>query len=297
MLRRPLLAGVLSAAAPGAWTAQAARGLPVVATFSILADMTAVIGGDAAAVTMLVPPDGDAHSFQPRPSDLRTLRSAAVLVENGLGLEGFMARMATAAGFHGTRIVATTAVVPRRMTEGHAVVPDPHAWQDPRNGVLYARTIAAGLIDAMPAAAVGLRDRTEAYVAEIEAADRFVATTLAQVPPERRRIIASHDAFGYFAARYGIEMIGVQGLSTDTEPSARDMARLVAQIRRERIRAVFVENMTDGRLAAMLARESGAVVGGRVFSDALSPPGGPADTYVKMLRHNATLFAQAMLAS
>lgn len=293
MRRRLLLAGFLSAAAA---RAQAAPGLPVVATFSILADMTATIGGDVIALTTLVPPDGDAHSYQPRPSDLRALRDAAVLVKNGLGLEGFMARMAKAAGFRGTRIVATAAVVPRRMTQGRATVPDPHAWQDPRNGVLYARTIAAGLTGALPAASAELRSRADAYVAEIEAADRFVAQALAAVPPDRRRIITSHDAFGYFAARYGVEMIGVQGLDTDTEPSARDMARLVAQIRRERIRAVFVENMTDGRLAEMLARESGAAVGGRVFSDALSPPGGPADTYVKMLRHNATLFAQAMLA-
>jgi zinc/manganese transport system substrate-binding protein len=293
MRRRLLLAGLLSVAAT---QAQATPALSVVATFSILADMTATIGGDALAVTMLVPPDGDAHTYQPRPSDLRALRDAAVLVENGLGLEGFMARMAKATGFHGTRIVATAAVVPRRMTQGSAAVPDPHAWQDPRNGVLYARTIAAGLIDALPTAAAELRNRAEAYVAEIEAADRFVTRTLAPVPPDRRRIITSHDAFGYFAARYAVEMIGVQGLDTDTEPSARDMARLVAQIRRERIRAVFVENMTDGRLAEMLARESGATIGGRVFSDALSPPGGPADTYVKMLRYNATLFAQAMLA-
>jgi zinc/manganese transport system substrate-binding protein len=294
MRRRLLLAALLSAAA--APRVRAATTLPVVASFSILADMTTSIGGDLVRVTMLVPPDGDAHSYQPRPSDLRAMQAAAVLVENGLGLEGFMARMAKSSGFRGIRIVATQAVTPRRMREGAKTVTDPHAWQDPRNGVLYARNIAAGLIRALPEAADQLRARADAYVAEIEAADRFVTETLGAVPPDRRRIITSHDAFGYFAARYGIEMIGVQGLSTESEPSARDMARLVAQIRREHIRAVFVENMTDGRLAETLARESGAVVGGQVFSDALSPPGGPADTYVKMLRHNATLFAGAMLA-
>jgi zinc/manganese transport system substrate-binding protein len=295
MHRRTLLASLLSIASIPA--ARAVAALPVVATFSVLADMVTRIGGDAVSVTMLVPADGDAHSYQPRPSDLRALRQAAVLVENGLGLEGFMARMASSSGFHGTRIVATSAVTPRRMIEGGRDVMDPHAWQDPRNGVLYARAIADGLVRALPAAAAELRQHADAYVAEIEAADRDVTALLAPVPPERRRIITSHDAFGYFAARYGIAMIGVQGLSTDSEPSARDMARLVAQIKREHIRAVFVENMTDGRLAEMLARESGAVVGGKVFSDALSPPGGPADTYIKMLRHNAALFAKAMLAA
>ncbi len=279
LLRRPALANTPVA---------------VVATISILADMATVIGGDAVSVVSLVPPDGDPHSYQARPSDLRTLQSARVLIENGLGLEGWMTRMVAASGFHGLRITAAAAVTPRTMQEGRSRARDPHAWQDPRNGVLYARAIADGLARAIPVQATAIAARANAYIAEIEATDRWIEMTLSAIPEPRRRLITSHDAFGYFAARYHVTMRGVQGIDTDAEPTAKDVATLSAQIRREHIRAVFVENMTDPRLAATLAREAGATLGGKVYSDALSPPDGPAPTYLKMFRHNVTLFAQAM---
>ncbi|MCW3473427.1 metal ABC transporter solute-binding protein, Zn/Mn family [Limobrevibacterium gyesilva] len=295
MRRRPLLQGLVAAALPvAAW---ADDRIAVVATISILADMAATVGGDAVAVTTLVPVDGDPHAYEPRPGDLRTLQSARVLIENGLGLEGWMSRMVKASGFKGVRITAAAAVKSRTMLEGRSRITDPHAWQDPRNGVLYVRAIADGLARAIPAQEAAIRARAADYISQIEATDRWIQQTLAAIPPSRRRIITSHDAFGYFAARYGITMRGVQGIDTEAEPSARDIATLSAQIRSDHIKAVFVENMTDPRLAATLAKEAGAALGPKVYSDALSPPGGPAATYLAMFRHNVTAFAQAMAAN
>ena len=283
MHRRTLLLTALCSPAP-----------PVIASFSILADMTAVIGGDAVSVTALVGADRDPHEYQPHPAQLIELRNARALVENGLGLEGWMSRMARAAGFKGQRITASAGVTPRTMLDGKSRVTDPHAWQDPRNGVLYARAIAAGLARIAPAA--DIQSRAVAYIKDIEATDAWLADIFAAIPASRRKIITSHDAFGYFAARYGIEMHGIQGISTDAEPTPRDIARLVEMIRREQIRAVFVETMTSSRFAEVLAHEAGAVMGGRVYSDALSPADGPAPSYLAMFRHNATQFAKAMRA-
>ncbi len=293
MRRRALLASLASLAVP----AIAAEPIEVVASFSVLADMVGEIGGDEVAVAALVPPDGDAHTYEPRPSDLRAIQAAKLLVTNGLGLDAWMDRLIRTAGGSIERVVASAGVTPRRMSEGGRQVLDPHAWQDPRNGVLYARAIIEGLIRAVPDRAGLIRVQGGRYVAAIQDTDGWIERTLAPVPAAKRKIITSHDAFGYYGARYGIEFHAAQGIDTETEPSARNIARLAAQIRREHIRAVFVENMTDPRIARALAREAGAVVGGTVYSDALSPPGGPADTYLAMFRHNTTLFAAAMAAN
>jgi len=275
--------------------ARAAAPTRVVATFSVLADMTRQIAGPLATVAAFVAPDGDVHMYEPRPADLRTLLAASVLVENGLGLEGWMQRLTGAARFAGTTVIATTGVTPRTLREGGgALATDPHAWQDPRNGVLYAGNIAAGLATADPSNAAVYRDAADRYTAAIRQTDDWIAGQFASIPPAARRIITTHDAFGYYGARYGIEFLAAEGLSTEAEPSAKAIAALVAQIKREKIRAVFLENMTDPRLARMLARETGAHLGGTVYSDALSPPDGPAASYLAMFRHNTTLFAAAM---
>lgn len=294
--RRAILASLLFLPAT-AWE----RGkLPVMASFSVLADMARQIGGETVAVTALVPPDSDTHEYQPRPSDLAALHDARLVLSNGLGLDRWMERMCDAACGGAIRVVASAEVKPIVRAGGGgggAGAADPHAWQDPRNGILYARAIAAGMAVAAPDQAATLRDRSERYQAAIAETDGWIERTLAAIPPERRKLITSHDAFGYYAARYRIEMHAVQGIDTEAEPSARGVASLVAQARRQRIRAVFLENMTDPRLARTLAREAGIALGGTVYSDALSSPGGPAATYLAMLRHNTTLFAQAMLAN
>ena len=291
--RRALLASLGALAVP----ASAAAPIKVVASFSILADMVREIGGDEVSVTALVPPDGDAHTYEPRPSDLLAIQAAKLVVTNGLGLDAWMDRLIRGAGGSAARVVVSAEVTPRRMSEGGHQVLDPHAWQDPRHGVLYARAIIEGLIRTAPDRAGLIRAQGGRYVAAIQETDAWIERTLAPVPPPKRKIITSHDAFGYYGARYGIEFHAAQGIDTDAEPSARDIARLAAQIRREHIRAVFVENMTDPRIARALAREAGAAVGGTVYSDALSPPGGPAATYLAMFHHNTTLFAAAMAAN
>ena len=290
MRRRRLLVGL--AAAP--LVARADEPLPVVASFSVLGDMVREVGGDAVTVKTLVPPDGDAHTYQPRPSDLLAIKSARVAILNGLGFDTWMDRLLASAGGTAVRVTATGAVPHRQMTEVRKTILDPHAWQDPSNGVLYARAIADGLAKADTVRASLFRGRAGDFVRSIEETDSWSVGRLARVPPAKRKIITSHDAFGYFGARYGVTFEAVQGISTEGEPSARDLARLAAQIKREHIRAVFVENMMDPRVAQALAREAGAVVGGTVYSDALSAPGGPADTYLQMFRHNVPLFAAAM---
>ena len=274
----------------GATSVQAGPSGQVVASFSILADMTRRVAGDLMRVTSLVPPDTDAHAWQPGAAESRLLSAAGVLVENGLGFEGWMARLGRSAGFRGEHIIATEGITPRQLGTG----PDPHAWQNPRNGVRYVQTILRGLAAADPAHAPGYRANAAAFVAEIEALDTWIASQFAPVPPEARRIITTHDAFGYYGDRFGISFLAAEGLSTEAEPSAKAIAALVAQVKRERAGTVFLENMTDPRVATMLARETGAILAGPLFSDALSAPNGPAPNYLTMLRHNTNLFALAM---
>ncbi len=306
MLRRTLLAGLplwrASIATALSMTAvanpvmaTAATPMRVVASFSILADLVRHVGGDTVAVEALVGPNGDAHVYEPRPKDLRTLLAAGLLVRNGLGLEGWMDRLTQAAGFTGRVVVAAEKIVPRTMTEnGGTIATDPHAWQDPRNAVLYVQAITDGLTAVDASKASEYRDRAAHYISRITDTDAWIAVTLGAIPPDQRRIITTHDAFGYYGARYGIEFLSPEGINTEFEPSAKSIAALVAQIKRDKIRAVFIENMTSPRMAQMLVRETGAVLGGTVYSDALSPAGGPAATYLDMLRHNTTLFAAAM---
>lgn len=289
MHRRALMIGLSLLAAP-AWAASG----QVVASFSILADMTRRVAGGLVDVVGLVPPDADAHVYQPTTADSRTLAAAVLLVENGLGFEGWMGRLGEASGFRGTRVIASDGVTPRRMREGVATSLDPHAWQDPRNAMIYARNIAQGLAVAGAAHAEAYRANAASYVAEIERTDAWIAGQFAPIPPASRRIITTHDAFGYYGARYGIEFLAAEGLSTEAEPSAKAIAALVGQIKRERVRTVFLENMTDPRLSKMLARETGATLSGPLYSDALSNPNGPAPDYLTMLRYNTALFARAM---
>jgi zinc/manganese transport system substrate-binding protein len=294
MFRRALLMGLFL---PGS-LASAQRGagaLSGVASFSVLADMVRRVGGGLVDVTSLVPADADVHIYEPTAADSRALATAALLVENGLGLEGWMARLGPASGFAGTHVIASTGVTPRMMREGDAPSLDPHAWQDPRNGVIYAHNIAEGLAAADAARADIYRANATAFIAEIEHVHAWIVSRFAPIPQAARRIITTHDAFGYYGARYGINFLAAEGLSTDAEPSAKAIAALVAQIRRERARTVFLENMTDPRLTNMLARETGATLSGPLYSDALSRPNGPVPTYLAMLRYNTTLFERAML--
>jgi zinc/manganese transport system substrate-binding protein len=268
--------------------------IPVVATFSILGDLVATVGTDHVAVRTLVGPDQDVHVYEPKPRDLKDVRDAALVVENGLGLEGWMARLVGAAGGKGQVIEAGFKVRPRTMREGGAVATDPHAWQDPRNAVLYVMAIAEALVSADQRNVAAYQAAAEAFTAAIQKEDAAIEAAFAPIPQAQRRIITTHDAFGYYGARYGIEFLAAEGISTESEPSAKQIAALIQQIKAEKVHAVFIENMTSDRMAKMLARETGAALGGTVYSDALSPPNGPAANYLAMLRHNTGLFVKAM---
>lgn len=291
--------------------AAADRPLRVVASFSILADLAAQVAGPVAEVSALVEPDADAHVFQPSPADVRRLAQADLVIVNGLGFEGWMTRLIGSAGYRGPVLTCSDGLKPRAApveagqdhaghadahgrgaAQGGGGAPDPHAWQDIANARHYVARIRDALVTARPAQAELLRRRAAAYDAELAALDRRIRADFAALAPQQRRVVSSHDAFGYFAAAYGLEFLAAQSWNTDSEPSAADIAQLIRQIRRQQIRAVFVENVSDARMVQRIARETGAVVGGTLHSDALSAPGGMADSYLKMMSHNAaTLLA------
>ena len=276
----------------------AADKVPVVATFSILGDMTQHIGGDRIALTTLVGPGADAHVYEPGPGDAQAVSTARLLIVNGLGFEGWMDRLKQASGFEGVEVVASVGIEPLTLTEGgddhdHGGV-DPHAWQNVANAAVYARNIAAALERADPQGAALYRANVEAYLAELEALDAAIVTDLSKIPAAQRVLVTSHDAFGYFAAAYGVKVLAPQGISTDSEASAADVAALIRQIREHGVRAVFVESVTNPRLLELISRETGAAVGGTLYSDTLSTADGDAPTYIAMMRHNAESIAAAL---
>ena len=313
-MNRRIFLGLTTALAMLPMAAFAQDKLPVVASFSILGDMVAEVGGDRVSVSTLVGPDGDAHVYEPTPADAQTVAAAKVVFVNGLAFEGWLDRLIEASEYKGPVVVATTGITPLEMgeehhAEGEAHVEgeaeakaeaedhghggtDPHAWQSLANARLYVANIEAGLTAADPEGAEVYKANAAAYLAEIDTAEAEILAAIAALPADRRSVVTSHDAFGYFAAAYGMTFHAPEGLSTEAEPSAADIATLITQMKAEAIPAVFMENITDGRLLEQITTETGAAVGGTLFSDALSGLDGPASTYLNMMRHNiATLTA------
>ncbi|MDB5998649.1 MAG: putative metal transporter, metal-binding protein [Rhizobacter sp.] len=293
-LKRLLLAALAPTAlfASGFAAAQPAPTNPlrVVASFSILADMVREIGGNAVEVTSLVAPDSDAHIFEPSPADAQRLARADLVVVNGLGFEGWMERLVRASGYRGALVVASKGVTPRTL--GKQV--DPHAWQNLANAAIYADNIRDGLIAKLPAQRAPIEQRAAAYRSRIETLDRLTHARFNELPAERRRVITSHDAFGYFGDAYQVRFIAPLSWNTDSEASASDVARLIRQIKGDAVSALFVENITDPRLLRRIAGEAGVKVGGTLYSDALSSASGPASTYLDLMAHNADTLRAAM---
>jgi len=271
--------------------------LPVVVSFSILGDIVANIGGERIAVTTLVGPDQDAHVFQPSPDQIKSVARATLIVINGLGFEGWMERAVQAADYRGSIVVASNGIAVReRIGEAHDDHDhghdhqhgrnDPHAWQNPANVVVYTRNIVAALSKLDPAGAAVYQKNGNAYIARLDALDRWAMQQFAGFPDARRKVVTSHDAFEYLGARYRIRFLAPQSVSTGSEPGAKEIADLIRQIRKEKIRAVFIENMSNPRLLQQISREAGVTPGGKLYADALSPAGGLAPTYLKLMRHN-----------
>ena len=313
MRRRSLMTGtagmfVAAAAAPAA---RAQSRLRVVASFSILADLVRAVAGDAIDIASLVGADVDAHGFEPSPSDARMLAGADVVVTIGLGFEGWIDRLIASSGFKGRRIVASEGIATIRSkghdhghshghshSHGHAKAAsvDPHIWQDPRRVQQMVRTISRDLAAADPGRAAIYRTNADDYAARLAELDAWIAGEIATVPAAKRKVVTSHDAFGYFAARYAVKFIAPRGVNTESEPSAADLARIIREIRREKFKVVFLENISDPKLIEQVAREGGARMGGRLYSDALSRADGPAPTYLALMRHNVIRLRDAMIA-
>ena len=277
--------------------ALAQDGIKAIATFSILGDLVANVGGDRVEVTALVGPNSDSHVFSPTPADAKKLAAAKVVFVNGLGLEGWMTRLVSASGSQAQTFVASTGVRTRKMEDEHhpgRMVTDPHAWQSIANAKIYVANIRDGLSKADPPGKSAYDANAKAYLAKLEALEQDVKAAIGKIPADHRRIITTHDAFGYFGGAYGMEFISPEGVSTDAEPSAKDVARIIAQIRKQKIPAVFMENITDPRLMQQIAKETGAKIGGTLYSDALSDTKGPAATYIDMMRSNVNELSKAL---
>jgi zinc/manganese transport system substrate-binding protein len=297
------LAGCLSLAASSLPVAAQDTGkLKVVATFSILGDMVRNIGGERVEVATLVGPDGDAHVYSPTPADGRRLTEAKIVFTNGLKFEGWIDRLVKSSGTKAVKIEAAKGVKPLKSgDEGHGHGhdhghggSDPHAWQSIGNARIYVTNIRDALIAADEAGRPIYEANAASYLKQLDEVEAEVKSLVASIPAERRRIITSHDAFRYFEEAYGIDFVAPQGVSTESEASAKDVARIIQQIRREKIVAVFVENVSDARLMERIAKETGARIGSQVYSDALSAPNGPAGTYIDMMRHNIRAFSAAL---
>jgi zinc/manganese transport system substrate-binding protein len=298
LTRRTAILAMTLAATLAAPPALAQSKIKVVATFSILGDLVKNVGGGRIEVSSLVGPNGDAHVFSPSPADAKKLAAANVVVVNGLGLEGWMRRLVKASGTKAPTVVASKGITSRKMEdEDHPgkMQIDPHAWQSIANAKIYVANIRDGLSKADPAGQATYAANAKAYLAKLDALEGEVKAAIAKIPADRRKIITTHDAFGYFGAAYGMEFIAPEGVSTESEASAKDVARIITQIRKQKIPAVFMENISDPRLMQQIAHETGAKIGGKLYSDALSEPSGPAPSYIDMMRNNIRQFTSALM--
>jgi zinc/manganese transport system substrate-binding protein len=278
---------LIAAACP----ARAEVRLNVVASFSILGDFVKNVGGDRVSVTTLVGPNGDVHVYTPAPSDAKKVAEAKLVIINGLGLEGWLPRLVQSSGSKAVIVTATEGIAPLKIGSDA----DPHAWQSVANARIYVTNIRDALVSADPAAAGIYRTNAETYLAKLDALDRDVREAIAQIPKARHKVISTHNAFGYFAAAYGIDFIAPLGVSTESEPSARDIAGIITQIRSLKIPAVFLENISDPRLIRRIAAETGARVGGTLYSDSLTDEKGEAPTYIELVRHNIKALTGALI--
>jgi zinc/manganese transport system substrate-binding protein len=287
-------------------TAHAADRIPVVATFSVIADMLTNIGGERLDIKTIVGPGGDCELYQPTPADVATVAGASAVFINDLNeeFEPWIEPLLKQAAFHGTKVVVTRGAHTLTAEEEHPVsgrqLPetiDQHAWLDPRNGVIYVRNMAEALARLDPEGAAGYRSRAAAYTEQIQAVDDWARKEMAAVPAAKRRALASHDSLQYIASAYGITLLAVNGWTNKTEPSAEELAKLARQIRAAHVKALFLDSITDQRAIRRIADETGAMIGGTLYGDSLSPSPGEADTYIKMLRHDVSTLKAGMLSN
>ncbi|MBU9857007.1 metal ABC transporter substrate-binding protein [Rahnella bonaserana] len=271
-----------------------AKTVDAVASFSILGDIVQEVGGDHVKVTTLVGPDGDPHSFEPSPKDSKAINASDVVFVSGLGLEGWIDRLVTASGYKGHLVTASEGVNSRKMEEDGKQITDPHAWNSMANGVIYATNVMNALIKADPEDADYFRQRGTAYIEQLQKLDAWAKTEFTGIPQSKRKVLTSHDAFGYFGQEYHVSFMAPVGFSTEAEASASGVASLIKQIKEEKVKTYFIENQTDPRLVKQIAAASGAQPGGELYPEALSGPQGPATTYIKAFKHNVETIVASM---
>src|ERR1700681_3680591 len=298
---RTILAGVVILLC--ASTAGAAERIKVVATFIVIGDMVANVAGDKVDLVTLVGPAGDTELFKPSLADGKSVAEAKIVFMNDLNdeFEPWLEPLLKGVKFGGTKIVVSRGAKTYSSSEERARRSkateeiDQHAWLDPKNGGIYVRNIAAALARSDPANAADYRARAAAYIKELQDLDAWAKAEMAAVPPAKRRILSSHDSLQYLARAYGITMLAINGWTNNSEPSAAELASLAQRIRQEGIHALFLDSITDPRAMQQVAKETGAAIGGTLYGDALSKPGGEADTYLKMLRHDVTALKAGMM--
>lgn len=298
--RRSLLGAACLQALPGGSRASLAHSQPdVVATFSILRDFVVKIAGQEAEVATLVGNDGDTHTYEGRPADVQRIARARMLVSNGMGFEPWLPRLLSAAHFSGLHVGASDGITPlmRAMSENpKALIPDPHCWHDVANARRYVGNIVSGFEAADRRNTPAYRERARDFDDRLLALDRWVREQIGQVPPDKRRVITDHDAFGYFAHAYGVEFLAARGLDAGREPSAKEIGVLINLIRSHRVKVLFFENLRSPALIETIARDSGGIVGQELYSDALSSTDGPASSYEALMRHNVSALVAGMMA-
>ncbi|MBX8509953.1 metal ABC transporter substrate-binding protein [Pseudomonas cichorii] len=294
-MKRLMMLSSMAAIALSAFASLAqAKPLEAVASFTVIADMVSNVGGDRVHVTSLIGPNGDPHVYEPTPRDAQALKNADLTFVSGLHLEGWMDRLIKASGYKGQPVVLSEGIKTRYMQEDGKLITDPHAWNSAANGVIYVRNIMTALKKADPEGASVYEANGQRYIVQLQELDLYARDQIQSVPESKRKILTSHDAFGYFGDAYGVTFLSPLGFSTESEASAADVAKLIRQIKSEHVTAYFFENSGDPRLVKQIADASGAQPGGDLYVEALSPPDGPAASYVQMFRYNVDKLTAAM---
>lgn len=294
-MKRSMLFGTLATFALSAFSVLAqAKPVEAVASFTVIADMVQNVGGERVHVTSLIGPNGDPHVYEPTPADAQALKKADVAFVSGLHLEGWMDRLIKASGYKGEPVVLSNGIKTRSMEEDGQRITDPHAWNSAANAVIYVRNIVAALQKVDPAGASVYQANGERYSAQLQALDSYAREQIKTIPAAQRKVLTSHDAFGYFGDAYGVTFLSPLGFSTESEASAADVGKLIRQIKAEHVSAYFFENSGDPRLVKQIADASGAKPGGELYVEALSPADGPAASYVQMFRYNVDQLVKAM---
>ena len=264
--------------------------IKVVTSFSILHNLVQELGGEKVDIINLVAPNSDAHIYRPKPSDAIAIANADLVVLNGLGFEGWMARLIENNGSSAKQLIASNGVK-ELLIEGEI---DPHAWQSFENIKQYSHNITQTLIELKPQYSKQFNQLNKAYMQKVNALQQSLSQKLSSIPKDKRLVVTSHDAFNYLGKEFSISFIAPVGVNTDIEPTASDVAKLIDQIKSQNIKALFIENINNPRLLRQIASETKVVIGGSLYSDALSEINGPASTYLKMMEYNIISLVTAL---